>query len=75
MKSKISFMLTPTPPMFQRTLFLDVTTERGTDTHTIGISIHEMQPLCLSYCTQMVNTGLAPPQKPLWDTMMSQPNS
>lgn len=35
----------------------------GVDAHTIGGSANEMQPLCLSYCTQMVNTTLAPPAK------------
>lgn len=38
--------------------------ERGNrDTHTIDVSINETQPLCLSYCTQMVNTTLVPPAK------------
>lgn len=64
MKSKISVMLSPTPCTFLHTLFLDITQWKwNRDTHTIDVSINETQSLCLSYCTQMVNTTLAPPAK------------
>ena len=63
-KSKISVMLSPNPCTFLHTLFLDITQwKENRDTHTIDISLTAMQPLCLSYCTQMVNTTLAPPAK------------
>lgn len=48
--------------------------ERPTQTHTIGISACEMQPLYLPYCTQMGTTALTPPGRTFIGELMSQPD-